>query len=586
MKTRLNEKNQENLEDKTLNIITERVDDIPLLIGMMIKMGLPEILDKTLPSHWKQRSLSWGWTITIWLSYILSTGDHRKVSMETYVCEMKNTLTRLTGQEVEPLDFSDDRLSHVLTHLSKPKYWDKIETEVNTRSIEVYELPQETVRCDATTVSGYHTVTDTGVMQFGHSKDDPGRPQLKLMTGALDPMGMPLATDTVSGEQADDGLYIPIIERIIASLNKPGLLFVGDCKMSALAIRSYIAGHHHFYLSPLALVGNTASFMSKWIDDGVEKDKQGELEQVFRTNDRGDTVLAAQGYEFERELLDENLDAYKERVLVIHSPNHAQQQARGLEQRLENAQQKIEALTPARGRGKRQITEEEKLAAAIDKILKSHRVADVLEIDYEKQVEQKTKYVGKGRGSKNRKRQTVEKVRYQIIRVRRCEDKIAEQKQRFGWKAFATNVSGERLPLKDAVLSYRNEYRVERIFNRLKSRLNIAPMFVRLDDQIEGMTYLLMLGVRVLTLTEFVIRRSLQADETGLPDLHLENKKKKQKKPTAERILSAFLGITLTVIQDRNTGKQMKHISPLSAVQCEILQRLGLNINIYQLLEN
>lgn len=44
MKTRLDEKNQENLEDKTLNIITERVDDIPLLIGMMIKMGMPEIL--------------------------------------------------------------------------------------------------------------------------------------------------------------------------------------------------------------------------------------------------------------------------------------------------------------------------------------------------------------------------------------------------------------------------------------------------------------------------------------------------------------------------------------------------------------
>ena len=61
-----------------LQIITERVDDIPLLIGTMTKIGLVEILDDHIPTHWKQRALSWGWTAVIWLSYILSEGDHRK----------------------------------------------------------------------------------------------------------------------------------------------------------------------------------------------------------------------------------------------------------------------------------------------------------------------------------------------------------------------------------------------------------------------------------------------------------------------------------------------------------------------------
>ena len=64
------------------------------------------------------------------------------------------------------------------------------------------------MRCDATTVSGDHDVTEGGLWQFGHSKDDPSRPQIKVMTGALDPLGMPLATDVLSGERADDGLYI------------------------------------------------------------------------------------------------------------------------------------------------------------------------------------------------------------------------------------------------------------------------------------------------------------------------------------------------------------------------------------------
>jgi len=146
----------------------------------------------------------------------------------------------LTGQQIEPLDFSDDRLSGLLKSLSNPKYWQKIETDMNDKTIEVYKLPTEIVRCDATSVSGYHQVNEDGIIQFGQSKDDPTLPQLKVMAGALDPLGLPLVTDVVSGEQADDGLYIPIIKRIDDSLNQTGLLYVGDSKMSALETREHI----------------------------------------------------------------------------------------------------------------------------------------------------------------------------------------------------------------------------------------------------------------------------------------------------------------------------------------------------------
>ena len=63
--------------------------------------------------HWKQRGLSWGWTGVIWLAYILTEGDHRKASVEAYIKGMHHTLSQLTGQRIEPLDFSDDRLGHL-----------------------------------------------------------------------------------------------------------------------------------------------------------------------------------------------------------------------------------------------------------------------------------------------------------------------------------------------------------------------------------------------------------------------------------------------------------------------------------------
>src|SRR5216683_8273527 len=300
MRIQLSPQVEERLGQRDLVIITERVDDVALLIGQMVTMGLPEVLDRHIPRHWKQRGLSWGWTAVIWLAHILTEGDHRKVAVEMYVKGMQHTLSRLTAQVIQPLDFSDDRLSHLLTHLSKPKYWHRIERDLNERSIEVHALPAAVIRCDATTVSGAHEVTAAGLVQFGHSKDDPTRPQIKVMLGSLDPLGMPLATYVLSGERADDGLYIPLIERIRTGLKTTGLLFVGDWKMSAFATRAYMAGRQHGYLAPLPLTGGTVEAMAQWIDEGIAQDRDGALTPIMRVNPCGQEVLVAQGYELER----------------------------------------------------------------------------------------------------------------------------------------------------------------------------------------------------------------------------------------------------------------------------------------------
>ena len=197
-------------------------------------MGLQQVMDNHIPSHWKQRSLSWGWTAVIWLAYILSEGDHRKVVVREFVREMKISLESITGQEVDELDFTDDRLAILLKYLSDREYWIGIEEELGKNTITAYKLSKETVRCDATTVSGYRkTTAEGGLFQFGNSKDDPSRPQLKIMMGSLDPLGMPLATDVVSVNRSDDGLYAPIISRMSNILNKAGILYVGDCKLGS-----------------------------------------------------------------------------------------------------------------------------------------------------------------------------------------------------------------------------------------------------------------------------------------------------------------------------------------------------------------
>src|SRR2546425_9382223 len=185
----------------------------------------------------------------------------------------------------------------------------------------------------------------------------------------------------------------------------------------------------------------------------------------------------------------------------------------------------------------------------------------------------------------HRETRVIEKTRYHITHIARQADPIAALRQRFGWKAFVTNATPTQLSLQEAVLCYRHEYRVERIFHRLKSRVHIAPLFVKLNDQIEGLTYLLTLGVRVLTVMEFVLRRSLQNDHAKLPGLHPENKTKMTDTPTAERILKAFADVSLTIIQNATGADILRRLTPLSGLQEEILQWLGLSTSLYRQLE-
>src|ERR1041384_576299 len=105
------------------NIITERVDDIPLLLEQMQRMGLPTLLDEHFPTHGNWTGLSLGWVSTIWLSSILSRGDHRLVHVEPWVAQRPWTLGTTTSQAVTRRDFTDDRLEIVLRCLSDDARW-------------------------------------------------------------------------------------------------------------------------------------------------------------------------------------------------------------------------------------------------------------------------------------------------------------------------------------------------------------------------------------------------------------------------------------------------------------------------------
>jgi transposase len=567
-----------------MKIHTERIDDVPLLMHQQREMGIPQVLDEVIYPHGNRQGLSVGWLAAAWLSYILSQADHRMSEVEPWAEEQIETLAVLLPQPVQPKDFTDDRLADLLRWLSDDETWEEVEARLGQRLIRVYELKSEPVRLDSTTVAVYHDTEGNTLFRHGHSKDHrPDLPQFKVMLGSLDPLGMPLATLVVAGNDADDGLYAPAIVHSRQVVGRGGRLYIGDTKMGALATRAFVQAGEDYYLMPLARTGKIPELLASLL--GPVWNREQPLQQIYppRRDGLGDQGTAAKkkllavGYEVTRSQkaeVNEHPIAWEERLLVVYSPLLAKQARRGLAQRLKRAEEALLTLTPPRGRGKRQWEDLEALQVKVHTILKKHRVEEMLEVNYTQEVERRTirKY-------RDRPARTGERVRY-VIQMQRNQEAITAARRSLGWRLYATNAPAEVLPLAKAVWAYRGGPRIERDFQRLKGRsLGIRPLYVQREDHVRGIARLLSLALRVLTVVEHVAREGLQASGEALRGLYAGNPKRQTTRPTTERLLKAFRGITLTVVQ--LPDQTIRHVTPLSELQRRILALLGLPALIY-----
>ncbi len=306
---------------ESLTVTYERVDDLPLLLTQLKSMGIQQLLDRHFPTHGNWQGLSLGWLASIWLGHMLSRADHRLSYVQPWAEKRLSTLSICTGQSLRALDLSDDRLEAVLGYLSEDEPWHRFEEELGEHLVRVYDLRAERVRLDSTTASGYCGVSEDGLFQWGHSKNKrPDLAQVKIMLATLDPLAMPVATEVLSGEKADDPLYVPAIKRVRETLLRNGLLYIGDCKMAAIATRGELEVGGDYYLCPLPATQLDSSSLVDYLEP-VWQGRQ-ELTSVEYTYANGETEEIAVGYELSvprTTQIDGVEVAWSERQLVVRS---------------------------------------------------------------------------------------------------------------------------------------------------------------------------------------------------------------------------------------------------------------------------
>src|SRR6266487_5040427 len=518
-----------------LTVTTERVDDIPIVLAQSEDMGIAELLDEYFKPHGNWEGTSLGWTTAVWLTHIVSEGDHRMNQVQGWVAQRVQTLQGCMGQEVREESWSDDRLALVLDALAQPQAWQRFEAALNQRLIRVYQLQPQRVRLDSTTASGYWSVTEDGLFQLGYSKDHrPDLPQLKVMLSALDPLGLPLVRQVVAGKAADDPLYIPAIKQVSQSLPEHGVLYVGDCKMAALSTRAYLQAQGDYYLCPLA-----------------------------------QTQLPVQE-------LDRHLQPLwsSEQQVIVRSLKLAAAATAALQVRLSKAQVALARLNEQK-QGKKVYPDADALQQAAQAICKHYLVEGLLRLQIEEQVSERTVRAYGNRPAEVR----VERI--WRLRSEVDEAAVGASTRRLGWRVYVTNHPLQTLSLEQTVLAYREEYLVERSFGRLKGRpLSLSPMYVHSDQRATGLIHLLSLALRLLTLLEWRCRQPLADQHESLPGLYAGNPRRTTRRPTAEALLQAFRLIHLSIV---TLGQQThRHMTPLSEGHQRILALLGVSPTLYE----
>jgi transposase len=331
------------MNNQTIEITSERIDDIPVVVEWLKQMEIAKWIDKSLSKpHGNHQGMSYGQLSVLLLTYIITQADHRLSAVEMWVKKHIKVLEAVTGWSIGEKDTSDDRLARVVEELGlQPLACNQIEAKIGKHLIRAYELPTEVARVDTSSFSVHHQQAESeaeSLLRYGHSKDKrPDLLQYRQMLATLDPAGIPLVSATLAGNGADDPIYYPTWQRMSKVIGHKQFVFIADCKAGAIATRAQLAAEGGIYCLPLPMTGQHPELLKQWVLNPPAPSVEIRLP-------RQETEESAVGKGFEVALgkFWLNPDTHKwvrwdERYLVVYSQNFAQAEIVGLEQRIEKA---------------------------------------------------------------------------------------------------------------------------------------------------------------------------------------------------------------------------------------------------------
>lgn len=543
----------------------EHLSDLPVLFSGIEKTELSELFDSYFTDHKNWQGISGGQLLAGWLLYILSEGDHRLSHVEEWAAHHLRSLQGLLAEpELRALDFNDDRLANLLDRLSDDTNWQSFEQQLGKNLIKVYRLSQSEqepriIRNDSVNVPQYRA--EEGLFRYGYSKQRRSdQPFCKVMMSTLDPLAMPIAVDIVKGSGPDVDLYLPLIKRVQDILQQTGNLYVGDSQLGSISNRSSLHSSGDYYLMPLSKKQVVPELLRTYLQ-GITVEPT-ELSSIFTEADS--KRKSAYFYEV-KELVREEQSGieWEERRILVYSPHYAQGLDKVLENRIARAQEEIERLVISK-RGRRNPKTLDDLKLRVQKIKDKHKVQGCLVVEYKEEVSER-----KVKRHKDRPEEIRRTVKLDL-KVERDEEYIKQEKQERNWQVYGTNVPQEKMTAARIVETYRDEYRIEHVFDYLLNRdTGLLPVYLQKQERIKGLIRLLSIAIQFSMLIQHEARTHLSKTSDKLKGIYPGNKGRATDKPTTPMLLRAFRGISFVCLDEG--GKKVIRLTELNKTQEEIL---------------
>ncbi|WP_420841913.1 IS1634 family transposase [Fimbriiglobus ruber] len=409
-------------------------------------------------------------------------------------------------------------------------------------------------------------------MPFGHSTDDPTRPQRTIAAAILDPLGLPLITTVVPGNRPDDPLYLPALRAAKNAGGVRGRTFVGGGQMAAHETRGAVASGDDFYLGPLSesqLRRADRDTLLRPVWDGARP-----LHRVERPGPEGQgTDLVAEGFSIDIALTADVAGkevSWTGRRWLVRSVAYAPARGATADRHLATAEAGP-GERATRKQGRKRLSETELTAA--DAILTREGVTGLLTytVTATPTTRHKRGYAGRPESD--------ETTMSLAVQVRRNEGAIQEKKRALGWQVYASNDLTRGLA--HGVWAYRGQDRMENDRSRLTGRPpGLTPIDLQDEQRIAGLVYLLSVALRILTLTEWVVRERLRQTGEKLHGAYAGQAGRKTATPSAELLLEVMKTIGMRAIEV--DGQQYVLLSPLTEVQKKLLTRWGLPADLYE----
>jgi transposase len=532
--------------DATLQVNTQRVGALPVISEFCNRLQLADLVNTHVP-----------WEGEVPLGDLVEILVANRLLEPKPIYKVGSWATKATlanFYKIPEEKLHDDRIGRALERLAD--HGGQVQAALVLRAIERFGLKVNQVHYDMSTIElygDYSAYDEQGVTDaprprpaYGHSKS--GRKHLKQIQFGINVVqdgAVPISHRVFDGNAAEAPTHLENLKDLARLLPKGELLYLGDSKLDSQAnLLAIVAGRGKF------LGGGTFSeamqnlYLS--LRDRLKPLDYCPQSQAQRPPEQRDRYQGVEVRQELRGLVAGRTLCCKYRLLFIWSEAKARQEAATRERHVA----KIGAVfaQTVKNLNKYKLKTKEAVMRRLEAARSRYPEGQLFH--YEQS----------------------EDTQGQLTLVWRIDpEALARWEALEGIFILKTNLPIKTHSLEEVLRTYKGQIQVERRIGNLKGPLAVTPMFLKNPKRMEGLLYILMWGLMILSLMERQVRRQLK----GQPMYGLYPENRPSKAPTGVRLIEAFEYLCIVLWQEEDDTT--RYLGQLDATQRQILTLLEID---------